>query len=119
MMDMIRYAGHDVTVLTPTPAPMILYEVTLEVEPASAAALEEHMRRAHIPAIFATGCFLRVEFDRASETRFRTVYEAATVDDLNRYLQDHSPRFRADFVAHFPAGVTISRETWTQVERWG
>jgi uncharacterized protein DUF4286 len=97
---------------------MILYEVTLQVDPTKALAVEAHMRREHIPDIFASGCFRRIRFDRASPARFRTSYEARTESDLERYLQEHAPRLRADFQAHFPSGVTVTRETWTPLESW-
>lgn len=97
---------------------MILYEVTLEVEPSSSSAVEEHMRRRHIPAIFATGCFRRIRFQQASRDRFRTSYEAETAADLERYLRDHAPALRSEFLAEFPTGVRLTRETWRVVESW-
>ena len=97
---------------------MIFYEVTLQVEPALAPNVEKHMRQAHIPAIFATGCFSRIRFDRASAGRFRTSYQAEGQADLDRYLHDHAPRFRAELQAEFPSGVTVTRETWMQRESW-
>jgi hypothetical protein len=97
---------------------MILYEVTLQVDPALGPAVEQHMRRDHIPEIFASGCFQRIRFARASAARFRTSYEARNQSDLDRYLQDHAPRLRADFQAHFPTGVTITRGIWTEQEVW-
>jgi hypothetical protein len=97
---------------------MILYEVTLQAEPALATAVEDYMRRRHIPAILATACFRRIRFDRAPPARFRTSYQADSQADLDRYLRDHAPRLRADFHAEFPTGVTLARETWTQREGW-
>jgi Domain of unknown function (DUF4286) len=98
---------------------MLSYEVTLQVEPALAAAVEDHMRREHIPGIFATGCFRRIRFWRASPARFRTSYEAGAAADLERYLRDHAATFRAEFQRAFPRGVTVTRETWSEVESWG
>ena len=97
---------------------MMIYEVTLQVDPALAVRVEEHMRRVHIPEIFATQCFRRIRFERASAARFRTSYQADTQAQLDRYLQDHAPRLRAEFQKHFPTGVTLTRETWTQREVW-
>lgn len=98
---------------------MILYEVTLQAEPAVAPALEEYMIQSHIPDIFTTGCFRRIRFSGASSVRFRTSYQADTPAELDRYLHDHAPRLRAEFLEKFPAGVTITRETWIQREVWG
>jgi hypothetical protein len=98
---------------------MIFYEVTLQAQPPVARQIEEHMRSVHIPAIFATGCFRRVRFDRASPARFRTCYQAETQADLDRYLRDHAPGFRAGLLAEFPDSFTATREVWTEVEGWG
>jgi hypothetical protein len=97
---------------------MLRYEVTLEVEPRLAAALEAWMRRTHVPEMGATGCFLRIRFDRASGTRFRTCYHAATAADLNRYLAEHAPEMRDRFSRRFPTGISVSRETWEELDTW-
>jgi hypothetical protein len=97
---------------------MVLYEVTLEVDPPLAERLIAYMQNDHIPGIYQTGCFRRVSFQRASATRFRTSYQAASPTDLERYLTVHAEAFRADFRAHFPSGLRISRETWTEDTIW-
>jgi hypothetical protein len=97
---------------------MISYEVTLQVQPAFASSVEDYMRESHIPDIFATGCFRRIVFSQASPTRFRTSYWADTQTDLDRYLREHAPRFRAEFQARFPDGLTVTRETWMRREVW-
>jgi len=97
---------------------MLRYEVTLDVEPPLSEVVETYMRRTHIPEIGATGCFLRIRFDRASDTRFRTCYHAETEAALNRYLADHAAAFRADFAKRFPNGVAATRETWEERETW-
>jgi Domain of unknown function (DUF4286) len=98
---------------------MLLYEVTLQVEPAIARQVEAHMIREHIPEIYATRCFERIVFDQASPSRFRTRYEARSDADLQRYVAEHAPRLREAFHAAFPSGVTLSRETWTELRCWG
>ncbi|MDB4950959.1 MAG: hypothetical protein JWM27_3608 [Gemmatimonadetes bacterium] len=98
---------------------MVFYEVTLDVEPGLAAELEAYMRGRHIPQIFATGCFRTIRLDRAGEARFRTRYGAHTQADLDRYVAEHAPALREDFAAHFPAGLALSREVWSEAERWG
>jgi hypothetical protein len=98
---------------------MILYEVTLQINPGLASKVEDYMRRTHIPQIFATGCFRQIRFDRASAGRFRACYQASNQDDLDRYLKEHAPVMRAEFSALFPTGVMITRETWSPQESWG
>jgi hypothetical protein len=98
---------------------MITYEVTVTIEPALAAAFERYMRQAHIPEILATGCFGRIRFERADDATFRTAYMADERAGIERYLRDHTARFREDFARHFPEGVRAERRVWEEVEVWG
>lgn len=91
---------------------MVIYEVTALVAPDLVQDYEHFMREHHIPAILATGCFQRVTFSRADPDRYRMHYEALSSGDLERYLASHAPALREDFTAHFPDGVTLSREVW-------
>jgi hypothetical protein len=97
---------------------MVSYEVTLQAQPQIAAAVEQFMIESHIPQIFRTGCFRKIRFSRASAGRFRTAYQASTQADVDRYVQDHAPRLRAEFLERFPEGVNLTRETWVQREVW-
>jgi hypothetical protein len=98
---------------------MIIYEVTLNVEATLQSAVEDYMRGRHIPTIFRTGCFRSIRFHQASSGVFRTTYEAETEAELDRYLRDHAPAMRAEFVAEFPHGVGLIREIWRERQRWG
>jgi Domain of unknown function (DUF4286) len=96
----------------------IFYEVTIEADASLAAAVENHMRHHHIPAILHTGCFERIRFDRAGPGNFRTCYQAASTVELDRYLHVYAPTLRLEFQEAFPAGVRLSRETWVQCQVW-
>lgn len=97
---------------------MIAYEVTVEVAEELIDRYLAYMRERHIPALLATGCFAHAELDRASETRFRQRYLAASLADLERYLEKYAPKLRADYAAHFPVGTSLSREIWEEIRRW-
>jgi hypothetical protein len=97
---------------------MIVYEVTAVVEGRLVGAYEHYMRETHIPEVFATGCFQAAIFERSSPGRYRTRYVARSQADLDRYLERHTAALRDEFAAHFPEGVTLSREVWVTVERW-
>jgi len=94
---------------------MVRYEVIADVAPELVDRYEEYMRTKHLPDILSTGCFTSIALDRASATRFRARYEARTRADVDRYLAQHTARYRADFAAHFPTGVTLSREIWEEM----
>jgi hypothetical protein len=96
---------------------MIRYEVTLECSADTAPELEQWMRNVHIPDMLATSCFAAIHFDRA-EGRCRTVYQAASGGELERYLTTYATAMRQQFQQRFPVGVAVSRETWEQVQRW-
>ena len=96
----------------------VLYEVTLQVQPALTPAVEHYMRTHHIPGILRTGCFYNIRFDQAGEGKFRTSYRAHSSADLERYLNDLAPALRAEFQAEFPSGVALTRETWTALQEW-
>ena len=93
------------------------YEVTLEVAPELVEAVLRELVERHIPDILATGCFAAIRLERAGG-RIRTRYEAAHRADLDRYLAEHTARFRTDFMARFPAGVRPAREVWQGVGEW-
>lgn len=103
---------------------MVTYEVTLDVDPAVAAAVERFMRGTHIPEILATGCFEAIAFERMEDAeggatlRFRTRYRAARRADVDRYFAQFQARFRTDFLLHVPSGVTLARAVWAEVETW-
>lgn len=97
---------------------MILYEVSVTVRSDLSQGFEAYMRGKHLPEIWASQCFMQIRFDKASETLFRTCYQAATWADYERYLHQYAPAFRADFMAHFPEGCTPSREVYEAVQIW-
>lgn len=97
---------------------MLVYEVTAQVSAELHGAYEHYMREEHIPAVLATGCFLGATFERTADGRFRTCYRAGTQAALDGYLRDHTAGLRADFAARFPAGVTLSREVWSELQGW-
>ena len=95
----------------------VSYEVTVVLEPPLAGAFQAYMREKHIPEILATGCFTGARFEQVSSTRFRTAYLGSQAG-LDRYLAEHAAAFREDFLRHFPAGATASREVWSAVHVW-
>ena len=98
---------------------MLSYEVTIQLDDASlAGALETYMRDKHVGEVFATGCFTGAHFEQSAPGVYRSRYSVASQEDLDRYLAEHAPRLRADFVAHFPAGMTLSRAIWKSVRAY-
>lgn len=92
---------------------MLSYEVTIQLDDLSLAnALESYMRGGHVAEVLATGCFLDGRFEQSAPGVYRTRYSVASQEDLDRYVEEHAPRLRADFQEHFPAGLRLTRAVW-------
>ena len=98
-------------------APRVVYEVTAIVREETREGYERYMRERHIPDLLDTGAFLDASIAVSAPGRYRIAYTAIDRATLDAYLRDHAGRLRADFLAHFPEGVDVSREEWTVLER--
>lgn len=97
---------------------MTTYEITATVRADISADYERYMRERHIPDLLATGAFHAASFATAGPGRYRIRYEARDRTALDRYLDEHAPRLRAEFDAHFADGVTLAREIWESIALW-
>ena len=119
-MDVIRITHH-LSPITYHPSPltypvrMITYEVTAIVDAALTAQYEQYMTSKHLADVLSTGCFVEAVLERAAAGKYRARYVAQSEGDLERYLRDHTAEKRADFANHFPTGVQLSREVWTEL----
>ena len=98
---------------------MVLYEVSVQIQPDLSTAFELYMRTKHIPEIWETRCFQRIHFDRAESGAYRTSYQAENFADYQRYIDVHANALRADFMQHFPEGCTVTRQVLETVQSWG
>jgi hypothetical protein len=96
----------------------VIYEITAVVDIELIEKYEKYMRGQHIPDLLATGYFRGAKFISSPKNRYRILYEAHNQESLNQYLESDATRLRADFLAHFPAGIELSREIWHVVEHW-
>lgn len=97
---------------------MISYEVIAEVRDELRTRFEVFMRDRHVPDLLATGLAAGARFERAEDGRYRIGFQFTDQTVLDRYLVTHAPRLRADFLTHFPEGVTLSREVWSTLSQW-
>ncbi len=97
---------------------MVIYEITAVVRADLLKEYEKYMRRRHVPDLLKTGHFRRAYFSRLAENQFRIQYHAADQNALDEYLQTQAARLRADFLAHFPEGVELSRNVWSVLQIW-
>lgn len=97
---------------------MIIYEITAVVNPALVEKYEQYMSEQHIPDLLETGHFTGAAFTCTTENRYRIRYEAFNKQALDQYLTRDADRLRADFLAHFPTGIELSREVWEVLQVW-
>ncbi|MBA3345456.1 MAG: DUF4286 family protein [Gemmatimonadales bacterium] len=97
---------------------ILTYEITATLAPELVSRYEDYMRRHHIPALLATGCFKAARFSRAAPGEYRMRYEAPDRATLERYLAEHAPGLRAEFDAEFPSGVALTRTIWETIQEW-
>ena len=96
----------------------MIYEITATVRADLIENYEKYMRERHIPDLLATGFFSGAKLAFAAENRYRIQYEARDREALDEYLNTQAARLRADFLAHFPEGVELTRENWEVVQIW-
>jgi hypothetical protein len=97
---------------------MIIYEITATVRDDLSEQYETYMRETHISDLLATGFFSGARILRSGENRYRIQYEAPDQNALDTYLEAEAARLRADFLAHFPEGIELSRENWEVLQVW-
>ena len=97
---------------------MIIYEIAATIRADLVEDYEKYMRETHIPELLETGFFAGAKFTRTSANRYRIQYEAHDQNALDEYLETKAGQLRADFLAHFPAGIELSREHWEVLQIW-
>lgn len=79
---------------------MIIYNVTVKVEPTVANQWLQWMRSEHIPAIMNTGCFTSfrivrlLEVDDSEGPTYAIQYNAESKADYNRYMEVYASALR-------------------------
>ena len=93
---------------------MLLYNVTLSVEPEVHAEWLQWMLKEHLRDMLGTGCFLGFRFselnaDGVQGPTYTVQYELADQADLDRYEQEFAPELRQKGLEHFGNKVLAFR----------
>ena len=86
---------------------MILYSVTINIEPDFAQKWEQYMREEHIPDVMATGYFEGYRMTRLlqpepdSGITWNIQYECVSMAQLNIYNEKAAPALQADHTKQF------------------
>src|SRR5689334_4085863 len=79
---------------------MIVYNVTIKVEPAIAVEWLQWMQNEHIPLVLATGCFTDaivhrlLEVDDSDGPTYSIQYKAESKALYNHYIEKHATEMR-------------------------
>lgn len=79
---------------------MFIYNVTVKVTPAIAAAWLDWMQQEHIPEVIATQCFTHatfvqlLEIDDQEGPTYAVMYHAESKALYNRYIEKFAPNLR-------------------------
>lgn len=80
---------------------MIIYNVTVKVDPSIAEAWLRWLREEHIPDVLGTGCFEEatilqlMDTDDSEGPTFAIQYRAKDRESVNTYLERHAPEMRS------------------------
>lgn len=87
---------------------MILYNVTVTIDPQVEAEWIAWMKETHIPEMMKTGCFKEHKFLKLMSDRpdvdgntYAIQYFAIDTEQIDRYLADHAPSLRQSHAERF------------------
>jgi hypothetical protein len=98
---------------------MILYSVTVHIEPQIESEWVEWMRSVHIPDVLRTGCFTECRMHRlldvpAGELAYVMHYDCRSIDDYHRYRDEFAPALQKDHSDHFAGKFRGARQLLEQ-----
>jgi hypothetical protein len=76
---------------------MVIYNVSIQLEPGIEGAWESWMKETHIPEVMETGCFTEHKFCKIltenghDGTTYVLQYHARSMDDYEEYARVHGP----------------------------
>lgn len=102
---------------------MILYNVTVSIDPGVHQEWLEWMRTTHIPDVMATGCFIesrisRVHGEEEGGMTFAISYVSPSEEKMDEYRREHAPRLQADHSSRFQGRFAAFRTLLTIIEEY-
>lgn len=102
---------------------MILYNVTVSIDPNIESEWTKYMREIHIPEVLETGCFSEARFCRVhgeeeGGVTYATSYLSPSADILKSYETNFAPRLRDSFNKLWAGKFAAFRTNLTVVEEF-
>lgn len=102
---------------------MILYNVTVSIDPAISEEWLAWMRSTHIPDVMATGCFIesrlsRVHGEEEGGVTFAITYLSPSQEKLDEYQAKHAPLLQKDHSEKFAGSFAAFRTFLNVIEEF-
>lgn len=102
---------------------MILYNVTVSIDPSISEDWLNWMRTQHIPDVMATGCFIesrisRVHGEEQDGVTYAITYLAPSSEKMEEYKQIHAPILQKDHAARYSGSFAAFRTVLSVIEEF-
>lgn len=102
---------------------MVIYNVTVSIDPAIASEWLEWMRSVHVPEVMATGFFkdsrlCRVHGEEEGGITYAITYLAYSQTHLDEYQQKHAPSLQAKHSERYAGRFAAFRTLLSVVEEF-
>lgn len=102
---------------------MIVYNVTVSIDPEIAQEWLNWMRTVHIPEVMATGCFLesrlsRVHGEEEGGETYAVTYLSPNKEMLDNYQTMHAPALQKDHSDRYAGKFAAFRTLLTVIEEF-
>lgn len=102
---------------------MILYNVTVSIDPAIAEDWVNWMRSNHIPDVMATGCFIesrisRVHGEEEGGVTYAITYLSPSQEKMDEYQQQHAPVLQKDHAERYSGKFAAFRTILSVIEEF-
>jgi hypothetical protein len=102
---------------------MILYNVTVSIDPIIAEDWLQWMRSQHIPDVMATGCFIesrisRVHGEEEGGITYAITYLSLNQEKINEYTEQHAPILQKDHAERYAGKFAAFRTLLSVIEEY-
>ena len=102
---------------------MLLYNVTVSIDPQIEQEWLEWMRKKHIPDVMQTGCFLesrisRVHGEEQGGLTYAITYLAPDEATFKAYEKDHAPALQEEHTKKYEGRFAAFRTTLSVIEEF-
>ena len=102
---------------------MILYNVTVSIDPEISEEWLQWMRSKHIPDVMATNCFMesrisRIQGEEEGGITYSVMYLCSSEELMNEYQNTHAPALQKDHADRYSGQFAAFRTFLTVIEEF-